>query len=83
MALACQAKNEPMSEELSDAVYDAATYLACGSLVSAGMDVDKAIQQFDERDFKIHLSYDGNTDEMELQIEWADGEAAVTVRTNE
>lgn len=83
MALLCQAKDEPMSEELSDAVYDAATLLACTSLVQGGMDVDTAISQFDERDFKIHLSYDSNTDEMGLEIEWADGEVAITVRAGE
>lgn len=83
MALLCQAKDEPMSEELSDAVYDAATLLACASLVQNGMDVDTAISQFDERDFKIHLTYDSNTDEMGLEIEWVDGEVAITMRTGE
>lgn len=81
MALVCQAKDVEMSKELSDAVYDAATFLACGTLIQTGMDVEKAVRQFEERDFEIHLSYDRTTDEMGLTIEWADGETTLEVRS--
>lgn len=78
MALLCQARNEVVPEALADAVTDAAVYLSCGTFVAAGMSPEKAMSQFEDRDYEIHLSFDGATDEFGLRVEWADGETTIT-----
>jgi len=74
MALLCEARGEAVSEALADAVEDAAVFLTCRALMEAGMSSEKAVSQFDERDYEIHLSFNGATDEFGLTIAWADGE---------
>lgn len=74
MALACEARGEAVSEALKDAVEDAAVLLTCQALMAAGMSSEKAMSQFDERDYEICLSFDGATEEFGLTIVWADGE---------
>jgi hypothetical protein len=74
MALLCEARGEVVSEALSDAVEDAAVLLTCQALMAAGMSSEKAVSQFDERDYEIRLSFNGATDDFGLTIVWADGE---------
>jgi hypothetical protein len=74
MALLCEARGEAVSEALTDAVEDAAVLLTCRALMAAGMSSEKAVSQFDERDYEICLSFNGATDEFGLTVVWADGE---------
>lgn len=77
MALACEARGKVVSEALNDAVEDAAVLLTCKALMAAGMSSEKAMSQFEERDYKICLSYDGAKEEFGLSVEWADGTSTV------
>lgn len=78
MALLCEARKEPVPEALAEAVEEAAAYLTCSALVGAGMSPEKAISQFDDRDYEIHLTYDRGQDQLGLEIRWADGTTTVT-----
>lgn len=83
MALLCEARGEAVSGALNDAVEDAAVLLTCRALMAAGMSSEKAMSQFDDRDYKICLSYDGAKEEFGLSIEWADGSTTVAASGSE
>lgn len=77
LALAHEARSEPISQELQDAVDMAAVFLVCVTLGQAGACPEAVLRQFD-RPYKIRLTYHGPEQSpvgaaLGLSVEWEDG----------
>jgi hypothetical protein len=70
--LAFEVGQDAMDEDLQDGVRKAAMIIAAVTLASGGMDLDAIERQFFERDWGVKLTYDFDTDEIGLDIEWAE-----------
>lgn len=70
--LAFEIGQEAMDEDLSNGVRMAAMIIASATLLEGGMDMDAIERQFFEREWGVKLTYDFDTDEIGLDIEWAE-----------
>jgi hypothetical protein len=70
--LAFEVGQDNMDDDLADGVRMAAMIIAAAALANGGMDLNAIERQFFERDWGVKLTYDFNTDEIGLDIEWAE-----------
>lgn len=82
IALTHQARGEVISEDLADAVQEAASFLAAALLVQSGLSMEAAERLFCEREYDVRLTYERATDLIGIQIDWKDGGLPLKV-TNE
>ena len=67
--LAAQARGEEPDEE---SIMVAATIIVAGNMVEFGLPADAVLRQFENRDHQFRFVYDGETNSVEVSVEWLD-----------
>ncbi len=72
LLLAFNIGQENLDDEFENGIRMAAMIIAAAHLMNGGMDLPAIERQFFEREWGVKLAYDADTDEVSLDIEWAE-----------
>jgi hypothetical protein len=71
MGLAAHARGEPVNQAKME---DAATLVTAAQLVRSGLAFDVVERMFHDRPHVFRFTYDGDTDELGVSVDWTDEE---------